>query len=126
MSTSAHAEQRTKESPSFEALRTLFTQKIGILDGAMGSMIQTYGLTEADQVMILNGKGVNGATFWRFTPEIMDAFEKHGKDTIITNINIGNPTTAPAAGIIPDVPAAAININPSRYDNCSDVQRQLV
>jgi 5-methyltetrahydrofolate--homocysteine methyltransferase len=48
MSISAHAEQRTKESPSFEALRTLFTQKIGILDGAMGSMIQTYGLTEAD------------------------------------------------------------------------------
>jgi len=37
-----------QESPSFAALRRLFDQRIAILDGAMGSMIQTYGLKEAD------------------------------------------------------------------------------
>ena len=39
---------RLKESASFAALRELFTSRIAILDGAMGSMIQTYKLTEAD------------------------------------------------------------------------------
>src|SRR5690606_34413681 len=37
-----------KESPSFEALRTLFARRIAVLDGAMGSMVQTYNLSEAD------------------------------------------------------------------------------
>src|SRR5580658_890821 len=36
------------ESPSFAALRELFARKIAVLDGAMGTMIQTHGLTEAD------------------------------------------------------------------------------
>jgi 5-methyltetrahydrofolate--homocysteine methyltransferase len=35
-----------KESASFAALRTLFDQRIAVLDGAMGSMIQTYSLEE--------------------------------------------------------------------------------
>ena len=39
---------RLKESASFAALRELFASRIAILDGAMGSMIQTYKLTEAD------------------------------------------------------------------------------
>jgi 5-methyltetrahydrofolate--homocysteine methyltransferase len=37
-----------KESPSFAPLRALFDRRIAVLDGAMGSMIQTYGLKEAD------------------------------------------------------------------------------
>ena len=37
-----------KESPSFPALRQLFAERIVVLDGAMGSMIQTYGLEEKD------------------------------------------------------------------------------
>ena len=37
-----------KESASFAALRSLFGERIAILDGAMGSMIQTFGLEEAD------------------------------------------------------------------------------
>jgi len=36
------------EAPSFAALRELFASRIAILDGAMGSMIQTCNLTEAD------------------------------------------------------------------------------
>jgi 5-methyltetrahydrofolate--homocysteine methyltransferase len=36
------------ESPSFAALRGIFDQRIAILDGAMGTMIQGYGLQEAD------------------------------------------------------------------------------
>ena len=36
------------ESTSFAALRELFASRIAILDGAMGSMIQTYRLQEAD------------------------------------------------------------------------------
>ncbi len=36
------------EHPSFAALRELFAQRIVVLDGAMGSMVQTYGLSEAD------------------------------------------------------------------------------
>ena len=36
------------ESSSFAALRALFAERIAILDGAMGSMIQTYQLEEAD------------------------------------------------------------------------------
>ncbi len=36
------------ESPSFAALRRLFAQRIAVLDGAMGSMVQTYNLTEQD------------------------------------------------------------------------------
>ncbi|AKC81781.1 5-methyltetrahydrofolate--homocysteine methyltransferase [Verrucomicrobia bacterium IMCC26134] len=36
------------EHPSFAALRELFARRIAVLDGAMGSMVQTYGLTEAD------------------------------------------------------------------------------
>jgi 5-methyltetrahydrofolate--homocysteine methyltransferase len=35
-------------SPSFEALETLFRGRIAVLDGAMGSMIQTHGLAESD------------------------------------------------------------------------------
>jgi len=31
-----------------DAFRRLFAAKIVVLDGAMGSMIQTYGLEEAD------------------------------------------------------------------------------
>jgi 5-methyltetrahydrofolate--homocysteine methyltransferase len=38
----------THASSSSEALRALFEQRIAILDGAMGSMIQTYQLSEAD------------------------------------------------------------------------------
>ncbi|PTY08144.1 5-methyltetrahydrofolate--homocysteine methyltransferase [Opitutaceae bacterium EW11] len=37
-----------KESPSFAALNALFGQRIAVLDGAMGSMIQTFGLHEVD------------------------------------------------------------------------------
>jgi 5-methyltetrahydrofolate--homocysteine methyltransferase len=36
------------EHPSFAALRELFSRRIAVLDGAMGSMVQTYGLSEAD------------------------------------------------------------------------------
>ncbi|MBC8010430.1 MAG: homocysteine S-methyltransferase family protein, partial [Burkholderiales bacterium] len=36
------------EHPSYAALRDLFARRIAVLDGAMGSMVQTYGLTEAD------------------------------------------------------------------------------
>ena len=36
------------ESPSFGALRALFQERIAVLDGAMGTMIQGCGLTEAD------------------------------------------------------------------------------
>ena len=36
------------ESPSFAPLRRLFESRIAVLDGAMGTMIQTYGLGEAD------------------------------------------------------------------------------
>jgi 5-methyltetrahydrofolate--homocysteine methyltransferase len=36
------------ESSSFTALRRLFESRIAVLDGAMGTMIQGYGLTEAD------------------------------------------------------------------------------
>ncbi len=36
------------ESASFTALRELFASRIAILDGAMGSMVQTYKLQEAD------------------------------------------------------------------------------
>ena len=37
-----------QESESFAALRDLFARRIAVLDGAMGSMIQTYSLNEAD------------------------------------------------------------------------------
>ncbi|MEI6052362.1 MAG: homocysteine S-methyltransferase family protein, partial [Opitutaceae bacterium] len=36
------------ESPSFASLRELFRTRIAVLDGAMGSMIQTYQLEEKD------------------------------------------------------------------------------
>ncbi len=36
------------ESPAFAALRTLFDSRIAVLDGAMGSVLQGYGLEEAD------------------------------------------------------------------------------
>jgi len=36
------------ESSSFAALRELFAKRIAVLDGAMGSMVQTYNLSEAD------------------------------------------------------------------------------
>lgn len=36
------------ETESFTALRELFARRIAVLDGAMGSMVQTYNLTEAD------------------------------------------------------------------------------
>lgn len=36
------------ESPSFAALRTLFDSRIAVLDGAMGSVLQGYGLEDAD------------------------------------------------------------------------------
>jgi len=36
------------ESPSFAELRALFAKRIAVLDGAMGSMVQTYGLEERD------------------------------------------------------------------------------
>jgi 5-methyltetrahydrofolate--homocysteine methyltransferase len=37
-----------KESSSYAELRALFEERIAVLDGAMGSMIQTYQLQEAD------------------------------------------------------------------------------
>src|SRR5580658_8501576 len=37
-----------RESSSFAALRRLFDSRIAVLDGAMGTMIQTHGLEEAD------------------------------------------------------------------------------
>jgi 5-methyltetrahydrofolate--homocysteine methyltransferase len=37
-----------KETASFAALRNLFATRIAVLDGAMGSMVQTYKLEEAD------------------------------------------------------------------------------
>ncbi|MDA8528586.1 homocysteine S-methyltransferase family protein [Opitutaceae bacterium] len=36
------------ESPVFSDLNALFSQRIGVLDGAMGSVLQGYGLEEAD------------------------------------------------------------------------------
>jgi 5-methyltetrahydrofolate--homocysteine methyltransferase len=36
------------ESQSFAELRALFAERIVVLDGAMGSMVQTYGLQEHD------------------------------------------------------------------------------
>lgn len=36
------------EAPSYAALRQLFSERIAVLDGAMGSMIQTYQLEEKD------------------------------------------------------------------------------
>jgi 5-methyltetrahydrofolate--homocysteine methyltransferase len=36
------------ESRSFAELRALFAKRIAVLDGAMGSMVQTYNLQEAD------------------------------------------------------------------------------
>ncbi len=36
------------EHRSYAALRDLFARRIAVLDGAMGSMVQTYGLDEAD------------------------------------------------------------------------------
>lgn len=39
---------RPLESTSFAELQTLFSSRIAVLDGAMGSMIQTYGLQEED------------------------------------------------------------------------------
>jgi 5-methyltetrahydrofolate--homocysteine methyltransferase len=36
------------EAPSFAELRALFESRIAVLDGAMGSMVQTYGLEERD------------------------------------------------------------------------------
>jgi 5-methyltetrahydrofolate--homocysteine methyltransferase len=36
------------EHPAFPALRELFARRIAVLDGAMGSMVQTYGLSEND------------------------------------------------------------------------------
>jgi len=42
------ASSRISESESFAALRKLFASQIVVLDGAMGSMIQTYKLAEAD------------------------------------------------------------------------------
>lgn len=40
--------QLTRPSDSAEALRALFASRIVVLDGAMGSMIQTFKLSEAD------------------------------------------------------------------------------
>ena len=37
-----------RRSDSLSALHALFQQRIAVLDGAMGTMIQTYGLEEAD------------------------------------------------------------------------------
>ena len=48
MSVAMPAPSAPAESPSFAALRDLFAQRIAVLDGAMGSMVQTYNLTEAD------------------------------------------------------------------------------
>jgi 5-methyltetrahydrofolate--homocysteine methyltransferase len=39
---------RPVESPAFAALHALLRERIAILDGAMGSMVQTYQLTEND------------------------------------------------------------------------------
>jgi 5-methyltetrahydrofolate--homocysteine methyltransferase len=36
------------DSPAFAELRALFESRIAMLDGAMGSMVQTYGLEERD------------------------------------------------------------------------------
>jgi 5-methyltetrahydrofolate--homocysteine methyltransferase len=40
--------QLSRPSDSAEALRALFASRVVVLDGAMGSMIQTYKLSEAD------------------------------------------------------------------------------
>lgn len=47
-SASPVAPAASAESPSFAALRGLFAERIVILDGAMGSMVQARGLVEAD------------------------------------------------------------------------------
>ena len=44
MSTLPAASAGPEEPPSFGPLRDLFEKRIVILDGAMGSMIQTHGL----------------------------------------------------------------------------------
>jgi len=48
MKSSPTAATRPAEPPSFGPLRELFENRIAVLDGAMGSMIQTHGLEEAD------------------------------------------------------------------------------
>jgi 5-methyltetrahydrofolate--homocysteine methyltransferase len=48
MSAAAVSFPSSAESPSFAALRELFAGRIAILDGAMGSMVQTHKLAEAD------------------------------------------------------------------------------
>jgi 5-methyltetrahydrofolate--homocysteine methyltransferase len=48
MKTSPITASGPAEPPSFGPLRELFESRIVVLDGAMGSMIQTYGLEEAD------------------------------------------------------------------------------
>ena len=40
--------RQASESASFAALRALFAERIAVLDGAMGSVVQGYGLKEAD------------------------------------------------------------------------------
>ena len=44
----SHPAAGPAEPPSFGPLRDLFDRRIVVLDGAMGSMIQTHGLEEAD------------------------------------------------------------------------------
>jgi 5-methyltetrahydrofolate--homocysteine methyltransferase len=48
MRTSPSTAADPAEPPSFGPLRELFENRIVVLDGAMGSMIQTHGLEEAD------------------------------------------------------------------------------
>jgi len=48
MAENSKFEVRNSESPSFAALRALFAERIGVLDGAMGTMLQSHALTEAD------------------------------------------------------------------------------
>ncbi|MDR0902497.1 MAG: homocysteine S-methyltransferase family protein, partial [Opitutaceae bacterium] len=48
MSAAATSFPPSAEAPSFAALRELFARRIAILDGAVGTLVQTRGLAEAD------------------------------------------------------------------------------
>ena len=93
-----------KMSPTRRCLEALLAQRIVVLDGAMGTMIQSYGLTEADYRGQRFGddggelKGDNellSITRPDVIAEIHDAFLAAGADVIETN-TFGATTVAQA------------------------------
>lgn len=86
--------ENIKESKSFSELRELFGRRLVVLDGAMGSMVQGYGLTEADfrgRQFVAHGhdlRGNNdvlGITRPDVIEEIHAAYFAAGADLVETN-----------------------------------------